>query len=110
VPHLISRQRQPSVLRVDSRTMLKRAQKLGAIVALIAVLAICVLPAFSLEPTALRAYHAAQQLLMAVAFLATIAVCNLSFSNATRVSPDPAFDSPTLPRSRVVDLTCSRLC
>lgn len=88
--------------------MKSRLRQFGVVLIVVAVLLIFAAPAFAVQPTALRAARAAQQLLLAMAFAATMArVCairSIAFARTALASRRRAF-----PRVRIIDLTCSRL-
>ena len=90
-------------------SMRKRAEVVIAISVLLAscVVLLCVLPAFSLPETALRASHAARATMLAM----VVSVCLSFFISALRAfafGPGELLPQPA-PVS-VVDLTCTRRC
>lgn len=90
--------------------MHKLIEQIGAIVAIAAILVVFIAPAFSVQPTALRASRAAQQILMAFALVASAVITWLlaaTLSSELAESPDDQDRNFPL---HIIDLTCVRLC
>ena len=84
------------------------AFKLAVVLLVVILVVVCVSPVVGLDPTAMRAFHAARALFLALALAAFLI---LPFS----VSPD--FGRTIAPNENIVppqddllDLTCARLC
>ena len=92
----------------ESVLTMKVAKQIGALVVLIAVCAIFLAPAVSLQPTALRAARSAQQLLIAFAFLAMAAVPYRQTACQHAIRHSPA--ARLLPAPDIVAFVCARLC
>ncbi len=90
--------------------MMKMTRQLGAAAVLLTVLAIFIMPAVNLQPTAMRAYRAAQELIMGFAFLAMLVVSIPSLTVVHLAAECAEIDNSRIPHLRVIDLTCTRLC
>ncbi len=90
--------------------MEKLARQIGAVVAIVAVLTIFIAPAFSVQPTALRASRAAQQLLLAFAFMALVLTNCLRLGLSVQRPCHVAAESVVFSEPRLIDLICARLC
>ena len=88
--------------------MSKLSRQFGAVIAIAAVLVIFIMPAFDIQPTALRASRDARQLLLAFACVAIFATRSnfVPVVVALVTKANSAFTS----QMPIVDLTCSRLC
>ena len=89
--------------------MNKLATQLGAVVVLAAVLALFVMPAFDVQPTALRASRAAQQLLIAFSLMAAMAAL-LSPLSLQLLRIELLSNRSEVPHPDLIDIICSRLC
>ena len=90
--------------------MHKLIKQIGAIVAIVAILAVFIAPAFSVQPTAMRASRAAQQILMAFALFASAVLTWLLATTLPSELADFPDDRICNFPLHIIDLTCVRLC
>ena len=85
-------------------------EQIGAIVAIVAILLVFIAPAFSVQPTALRASRAAQQILMAFALVASAVITwLLAATLPSEIAESPDDRDRNFPL-QILDQTCVRLC
>ena len=96
-----------TLLLNEEKQVNKLATQFGALVVLAAVLALFTLPAFNLQPTALRASRSAQQLFLVLATLTAFTILQLS-AQVGRLHPNAIATVSSSPD--LIDLLCIRLC
>jgi hypothetical protein len=98
-------------LHCHNRKRERLLKRVGAVVALIAVLAIFVVPGVNMQPTALRASRAAQNLLVACTLLVLVTAAQFSDSSFSRGQNRYfASQSRRLSPPSIIALVCARLC
>src|SRR5512146_3200572 len=101
--------KEDALLQLNRRWRMHRLmEQIGAIVAIVAILLVFIAPAFSVQPTALRASRAAQQILMAFALVASAVITWLLAATLPSEIAESLDDRGSDVPPHIIDLTCVR--